>query len=139
LKAVNALARVAVPSAVVTLTDFTPATCGGVTAVTEVALTTVTAVAATPPIMTEVAPVRFVPVSVMVVPPVVGPEFGETVVNVGGAISGERGDGIADATPSALFAMTAAAAMRAAAARDTLEALIGKRVQPCISLLLERS
>jgi len=42
-------------------------------------------VAATPPTFTLVAPVKFVPVIVMVVPPATGPEIGVTVVMVGSA------------------------------------------------------
>ena len=57
----------------------------GVTAVTVVELTTLTEVAATPPIVTELEPVRFVPVIVIAVPPLVGPTFGETDEIVGPA------------------------------------------------------
>ena len=48
-----------------------------------VGLTTLTLVAAFGPNWTEVAPVRFVPVIVTVVPPEVGPDCGETPVTVG--------------------------------------------------------
>ena len=64
-------------------TVFAPALPAGVTAVTVVALTTLTEVAATPPSVTELAPVKFVPVIVIAVPPVVGPTFGETDEIVG--------------------------------------------------------
>ena len=50
-----------------------------------VALTTTTLVDATPPIATEVAPLKPVPVIVIAVPPVVGPTFGETDEIVGPA------------------------------------------------------
>ncbi len=50
-----------------------------------VALTTVTSVAAVPPMVTLVAPVRLVPVRVTRVAPVVGPRTGETPVTVGAA------------------------------------------------------
>ena len=56
------------------------------TAVTEVALTTFTLVAATPPTVTLLAPVKLVPVIVMVVAPAMGPNTGATVVIVGTAI-----------------------------------------------------
>ena len=56
------------------------------TAVTEVALTTATLVAATPPTVTLLAPVKLVPVIVMVVAPAMGPNTGATVVMVGTAI-----------------------------------------------------
>ena len=54
-------------------------------AVMEVALTTTTFVASTPPIVTLLAPVKLVPVIVNGVPPLVGPEVGETLVMVGAA------------------------------------------------------
>ncbi len=46
----------------------------------EVALATTTLVAATPPTFTLVAPVKFVPVMVIAVPPLDGPEVGLTLV-----------------------------------------------------------
>ncbi len=66
-------------------TVFAPIVPAGVTAVTVVALTTLTEVAASPPIVTELAPVKFVPVIVIAVPPLVGPTFGETDEIVGPA------------------------------------------------------
>jgi hypothetical protein len=75
---VNPLARFAVPAEVVTDTVLEPAVPAGVIAVTVVALTTLTEVAATPPIDTDVVPVRFVPVIAIVVPPETGPTLGET-------------------------------------------------------------
>ena len=56
------------------------------TAVTEVALTTATLVAETPPTVTLLAPVKLVPVMVMVVDPAMGPNTGATKVMVGTAI-----------------------------------------------------
>ena len=50
----------------------------GVTAVIVVELTTTTLVAATPPIVTPVAPVNPVPVIVIAVPPARGPLVGDT-------------------------------------------------------------
>jgi len=82
---VKPLVRLAVPPGVVIDTVFAPAVPAGVTAVTVVELTTLTEVAATPPIVTELVPVRFVPVIVIAVPPVVGPTFGETDEIVGAA------------------------------------------------------
>ena len=72
------------PPGVVTEIGFTPAVSAGVTAVIFVAFTTTTEVASFVPILTEVAPVKFVPVIVIAVPPVVGPKFGVTEVTVGG-------------------------------------------------------
>ena len=62
-----------VPTGVVTTTLAVPAVPAGVVAVIEVALTTTTLVAAVPPIVTPVAPVKFVPVIVTACPPAAGP------------------------------------------------------------------
>ena len=74
---------VLVPDSVVTNTLAVPAAPAGVVAVIDVALTTVTEVAATPPIVTTVASVKFVPVMVTLVPPRVVPLVGDTAVTVG--------------------------------------------------------
>ncbi len=79
----NALLLLAVPPAVVTVTSFSPALPAGVIAVMEVALTTITLVAETPPTFTLVAPVKLVPLMVIEVPPNVGPDVGLTLVMVG--------------------------------------------------------
>ena len=81
----NPFVRFAVPPGVVSDTVFAPAVLAGVTAVTVVEFTTDTLVAAAPPIVTELVPVRFVPVIVIAVPPAVGPTFGLTDEIVGGA------------------------------------------------------
>ena len=73
------------PYGVVSETFAAPAAPDDVTAVTVVTLTTTTEVAALPPTLTELVPVRFVPVIVIAVPPVVGPTFGETDEIVGPA------------------------------------------------------
>jgi hypothetical protein len=80
---VNAFARSACPPTVVTTTLFDPGVPAGVTAVIVVALTTVIFVASAPPTVTDDAPSRFVPVRVIVVPPLVSPTVGETFVKVG--------------------------------------------------------
>ena len=80
---VNALLLLAVPPAVVTATLLTPAVPAGVLAVTEVLDTTTMFVAAMPPTVTLVAPVKLVPVMVIEVPPNVVPDVGETLVMVG--------------------------------------------------------
>lgn len=72
-----------VPFDVVTKTLEAPAVPAGVVAVILVALTTKKLVAATPPIVTPVAPVKSVPVMVMAVPPAPDPVEGETLVTVG--------------------------------------------------------
>ena len=72
-----------VPPGVVTATSTAPTEPAGVVAVIEVALTTVTPVAAAPPNVTAGAPVKLVPVMVTDVPPAVGPEFGLTLLTVG--------------------------------------------------------
>src|ERR1700744_2733489 len=76
---------VPLPPGVVTTTSTAPAACAGVVAVMEVALLTVTDVAAVPPNVTAVAPVKFVPVMVTVVPPAIGPLAGLADVTVGTA------------------------------------------------------
>ena len=58
-----------VPPGVVTRTLAVPTARAGVVAVMVVALTTMTLVAAVPPMVTAVAPERFVPVIVTLVPP----------------------------------------------------------------------
>jgi hypothetical protein len=71
----------------VTVTSTVPAVVvAGEIAVSEVSLAVllpVTSVAGTPPKSTAVAPLRFVPVTVTVVPPAVEPESGATLVIVG--------------------------------------------------------
>jgi hypothetical protein len=53
-----------------------------------VALTTFTFLARAPPIVTAVAPVKFVPVSVTRVPPALLPVAGDTDLTVGGGGGG---------------------------------------------------
>ena len=67
------------------MTSTVPAAWAGVVAITAVALTIVTWVAAAPPKDTAVAPVRAVPVIVMLVPPAIGPAVDEMPVMVGTA------------------------------------------------------
>ena len=74
-----------VPPGVVTSTLEAPALPAGVVAVMVVASTTLTPVAAVPPMVTAVAPVMSVPVMVTLVPPRVVPVLGEMLVTVGGA------------------------------------------------------
>ena len=76
--------EVTLPAGVVTAIVTGPAACAGVTAVRVVALETLNDVTGVPPKLTAVAPVKFVPVRVRVVPPAVAPTFGETAVIVGG-------------------------------------------------------
>ena len=74
-----------VPPGVVTKTLAVPAVPAGVVTVMEVALFTTRLVAAVPPMVTPVAPVKPVPVMVMLVPPAVEPLVGEILVTVGAA------------------------------------------------------
>lgn len=75
----NAPDLVAVPPGVITETSLEPIVPAGVVAVMEVPATfTTTLVAAFPPTVTLVAPVKIVPAMVMVVPPPVGPVEGVT-------------------------------------------------------------
>ena len=71
---------VLVPPGVVTMTSAAPAVPTGVVAVSVEALTTVMFEAAAPPIKTEVAFERSVPVIVTLVPPSVLPLLGEMLV-----------------------------------------------------------
>ncbi len=83
----NALSLVNIPVGVVTTTLFAPGVPAGVTAVMEVALTTVTLVAAVPPTVTLVVPNKFVPVILKGVPPNVEPEVGLIDVIVGPGVT----------------------------------------------------
>ena len=75
-----------VPPGAVTVTSVCHAGSAGEVAVIEVDEFTVTLVAAVAPNMTELAPVRLVPVTVTEVPPAVDPEAGLTPVTVGNAV-----------------------------------------------------
>ena len=79
---VNAAVAVAEPPAVVTTTFCAPDP-EGVVAVSVVEFTTVKPVAATPPMVTLLAPVKLVPTIVNEVPPSAGPVFGLTLAIVG--------------------------------------------------------
>jgi hypothetical protein len=85
----NAFARLPLcVSGFVTVTPTRPAACAGVVAVIDVALVTVTPVAAVPPIATVAPVTKFVPVIVTLVPPPVGPDVGATPTTVGaGAVN----------------------------------------------------
>ena len=72
-----------VPPAVVTRTLADPALPAGVVQVADVEEATLKVVQAVPPTDMPVAPVKLVPVMVMVVPPVVGPLVGKMDVSVG--------------------------------------------------------
>ena len=69
----------------VTTIVLAPAVPVGVTAVIEVALETTTLVAATPPTVTLLASLKFVPVMVIAVPAANGPDDGLTLAIVGAA------------------------------------------------------
>ena len=75
------------PPPVVTITPTAPAVArAGVIQVIVVLSTSVREVAATPPNVTEVAPVKDVPVIVTLVPPAVLPDDGEMLLITGGVI-----------------------------------------------------
>ena len=75
------------PPPVITITPTAPAVArAGVIQVIVVLSTSVREVAATPPNVTEVAPVKFVPVIVTLVPPVLIPDDGEMSVMLAGVI-----------------------------------------------------
>lgn len=67
----------------VTATSTEPVAWAGTVAVINVSLFTVTPVAAVPPNVTALAPVKCVPVIVTLPPPFELPEFGDTDVTVG--------------------------------------------------------
>src|SRR5436190_10436427 len=72
------------PSVLATVTPAWPTACAGLVAVMVVALTTVTPVAAVPPIVTVAPAAKFVPVIVTPVPPTAGPDAGATLETAGG-------------------------------------------------------
>jgi hypothetical protein len=74
------------PPGEVTTTLLTPGVPAGIIQVMRVALSTKTLVADVPPIVTPVAPARFVPVIVTLVPPAIRPLVGETAVTTGAAM-----------------------------------------------------
>ena len=74
------------PSSVVTIMPTAPALRAGVIQVIVVLFTTLREVAAIPPNVTKVAPVKFVPVIVTFVSPAVLPDDGEMPVIFGGEI-----------------------------------------------------
>ena len=74
-----------VPPTVVTRTSAGPALPAGVVRNRVVEFSAPTFVAATPPTVAPVAPLRLVPVTVTTVPPATDPELGERPVTVGGA------------------------------------------------------
>jgi hypothetical protein len=80
---VNTPVPVTEPPGVIMTTFAVPAVPAGVVAVIDVSLTTVTPVAAAPPMVTEVAPVKPLPVIVTDVAPVIGPVAGEILENIG--------------------------------------------------------
>ena len=69
-------------------TVFGPEAPAGVVAVTVVSFTRVTPVAAVPPTVTVAPVAKLLPLSVMRVPPAVGPELGFTDVSVGAGADG---------------------------------------------------
>jgi hypothetical protein len=72
-----------VPPVVTTVTSTVPALSAGEVAEIDVSEFTVKLAAAVPPKLTADAPVNPVPVIVTLVPPAVGPAFGDTLVTVG--------------------------------------------------------
>ena len=72
-----------VPDGVVTVTSTAPAACAGDTALMCELSVTEKLAAGVPPKLTAVAPVKLLPAMVTDVPPVVGPEFGLTLLTLG--------------------------------------------------------
>ena len=90
------------PLGFVICTARAPALPAGVVARTCVAETNVTPVAATPLTSTVAPDAKLVPVSVMTVPPVDGPDVGLIDVRVGTTATGGVYDTSADSAPSSL-------------------------------------
>src|SRR3989442_16023159 len=88
-----------------------PAACVGVVALICVLLITLTPVAAAPPTDTVAVASKFVPLIVIAVPPVVGPEVGLTPVTVGGggAAYGNWAAGLVPPAPPPTVTTTSAA------------------------------
>ena len=82
----NPLARLPLCPPEVTVTVTAPTLPAGVVAVMLVPLATTMFVAAFPPNVTVAPEAKPVPVIVTLVPPAVGPLFGDTLVTVGGAM-----------------------------------------------------
>jgi hypothetical protein len=82
-----------VPLGVVTVTSTVPEGSAGLTAVIEVSELTVKLPAATAPKLTAVAPVKRLPLMATVVPPLVGPDAGDTPVTTGTVDGGGGGGG----------------------------------------------
>jgi hypothetical protein len=82
-----------VPLGVVTVTSTVPDGSAGLTAVIEVSEFAVKLAAATAPNLTAVAPVKRLPLMATVVPPLVGPDVGDTPVTTG-AVDGGGGGGL---------------------------------------------
>ena len=78
------------PPGVVTVTATVPAACAGANAVISVGESIVKLVAAWPPKLTALAPARSLPLTVTLVPPLVGPAAGVRAVTTGRAYSVNR-------------------------------------------------
>jgi hypothetical protein len=103
-----------VPPGVVTSTLAVPAE---VVQVMEVSLSTTTLVAAEPPMVTPIAPVRFVPVMVTLVPPAVLPLDGEIPVTVGKIEMVKVCEGLVSEPPAAVPPLSTAVTVMVATPR----------------------
>jgi len=84
---VNPLVKLPLCAArLVTVTVTAPAVPAGVKAVIVALFTSTTLVAAVPPNVTVIPAMKFVPVTVTVVPPAVDPLFGDMLPIVGGTV-----------------------------------------------------
>ena len=95
-----------VPPVVVTVMPAAPAACAGVVAVIWPALSTVNVVAAVPPMLTALAPVKLLPTIVMLVPPAVGPDAGVTAVTVGAATNVNSSEALVGLVPDGVVTVT---------------------------------
>ena len=95
------------PPGAVTVTSTAPTEPAGAVAVIVVALVTLNEDAGLPPMVTEVAPVKLVPVMVSEVPPTIGPAVGEIPVIVGNAAKVYwSADDFADVPPRVVMVMS---------------------------------
>ena len=112
------------PPEVITVTSTVAAVPAGEVAVICVLLFTVK-LATVPPKRTPVAPDKPVPVRTTVVPPAVGPEFGDRAVNVGAATKVNRSPAFVTLVPPAEVTVT-----------STVPVPAGEIAVICVSLLI---
>jgi hypothetical protein len=122
------LVALAPPPVVVTTTSTTPTAWAGEMAVTDVLEFTVTPVAAVPPKVTPLAPVRLLPVIVTLVPPAIGPEVGATPDTVGAGAVAAISAPIPDDVPAGDWAAVGVSAADVFVSHKTMSVVVGNGV-----------